>query len=192
MTEPEAIDFILSNSFGMLISSTADYPLTTHVPFVFDPASRTVITHVARANPHWHQVDGRPVTLAVSGPHAYISPTWYGIDASVPTWNYVTAQIQGVCRVVDDHEELEQILDRTVRYFDPTSGLPSRAGESFYQTMMKAIVGLRIDVTQIEGAAKLSQNKAEEVRQRVIERLQSSDAAMDRDVARWMEAVRRR
>lgn len=189
MDEDAAVSFLERNPFGMLVSSTETYPCVTHVPFVFEREKRTLITHVARANPHWKELNGKSVTMVVAGPHAYISPSWYGVKESVPTWNYVAVHVNGVCSVIEDTGALSSLLEHTVRTFEPESDLLFKSEETFYQNMMKAIVGLRIDMTTIVGAAKLSQNKPPEVRRRVVEKLQLSTSPIEQDIAAWMEFI---
>ena len=36
------------------------------------------------------------------GPHAYISPSWYTVQPSVPTWNYAVVHAYGVPRIIED------------------------------------------------------------------------------------------
>src|SRR5262245_1760670 len=65
-------------------------PEIAHIPFMLDRARGergTLIAHVARANPIWRGFDGKAeVVVVFQGPHAYVSPRWYG-DRSrhVPT-----------------------------------------------------------------------------------------------------------
>src|SRR3990172_2679266 len=86
-------EVIRQNSFGV-ITSLVDGRLTaTHIPFLVVPEdgpNGNLYAHMARANPHWRGFDGHSETLVVfSGPHGYISPTWYARTPAVPTWNYV-------------------------------------------------------------------------------------------------------
>ncbi len=53
--------------------------------------------------------------------------------------------------------------------------------------MMKAIVGFRIDITRVEGKAKLSQNKSAEVQRRVVANLDKSADPGAQAVARFMQ-----
>jgi transcriptional regulator len=62
---------------AQLVTVGADgYPLATLLPVVWH--ADTVMVHMARANPHWKSISaGDPVLLVVTGPQAYISPSWY-------------------------------------------------------------------------------------------------------------------
>jgi transcriptional regulator len=107
-------DWILGHverhDFGMLVS--ADPLMVSHLPFHLvrpqgdQPAQ--LLCHVARANPHWRSFEGRGATaLAVfRGPHAYVSPTWYGQHPSVPTWNYDVVQAEGLATLIENPAEI--------------------------------------------------------------------------------------
>jgi transcriptional regulator len=180
-------NFIYAHSFGILSSTFEGQPFATHLPLVYDAERNILLTHMAKANPQWRNLDGQSVLVVFSGPHAYISPSWYEVPASVPTWNYVAVHVYGKCTVIDGDEELADLLERTVRFYEPDSDLPSQADEPFYRNMMKAIVGIRIDVTSMEGKAKLSQNKPEEVQERVIAKLRQTGDDGAQKVAQLMQ-----
>ncbi len=59
---------------------------------------------MAKANPHWREIaDDTTALLIVTGPDAYVSPTWYAAKAEhgkvVPTWNYSAVHLTGSARV---------------------------------------------------------------------------------------------
>ena len=188
MNDPtEITNFIHAHSFGILMSTVDGQPLATHLPFLYDAERNILLAHMAKANPQWRNLNGQSVLVVFSGSHAYISPSWYEVPASVPTWNYVAVHMYGKYTVIDSEEELAELLEKTVRFFEPDSELPSQADEPFYRNMMKAIVGFRIDITSVEGTEKLSQNKSVEVQQRVIASLSQSADAGAQGVAQLMQ-----
>ncbi|WP_067933561.1 FMN-binding negative transcriptional regulator [Alicyclobacillus kakegawensis] len=188
MNDPtEITNFIHAHSFGILISTCDGRPLATHLPFLYDAEQNVLLAHMAKANPQWRNLNGQSVLVIFPGPHAYISPAWYEVPASVPTWNYVAVHVHGKCTVMDRDEELSDLLERMVRFYEPDSDVPSQVDEPFYRNMMKAIVGFRIDVTSVEGAAKLSQNKPVEVKQRVIAKLRQSVETGAQGIAQLMQ-----
>lgn len=187
MNEERMKEFIEVHSFGLLMSQHEGQPCGTHLPFLFDSDRSALYGHVAKANPQWQDVDGQDVMTVFSGAHSYISPSWYGIGESVPTWNYVAVHVYGTCHVMHDPEEFATVLERMVRFYEPGSPVASESGEPYFRRMMQAIVGFRIDIARMEGAAKLSQNKPAEVRERVIEQLSHSDDSNAQTVARWMK-----
>lgn len=187
-TDEAAIgDFIRANSFGTLTTIVDGVPYATHLPFLYDAEQKVLLAHVAKANSQWRNMDGQTALAVFTGPHAYISPSWYEVAESVPTWNYVAVHVTGKCAVIDDETELLRLLEQTVRFYEPESTLPAQAGERFYRNMMKAIVGFRIHITRVEGKRKLSQNKSGEVQQRVIDHLLQAGDTGAAGVAKLMQ-----
>ena len=171
-------DFIEQNSFGLFVSQLEGAPFATHLPFALDRQQGPhgeLTGHIARANPQWTQFSDQ-VSLAVfSGPHTYISPTWYQADHMVPTWNYVAVHAYGQAELVSDESELLTILQRTVQFYE--SALPQPwtfdRSSTFIERMLNQIVGFRIKIERLEGKWKLNQNHPAERRERVAQVLRS-------------------
>jgi len=121
--------------------------------------------HVARANPLWREGDGQPVLVVFQGPQAYISPNWYPSKAQhgkdVPTWDYTMVQAHGTLRAIDDRTWLRGFVERLTERHEGSRATPwhvSDAPADYLDAMLKAIVGVEIEVTRIEGKFKLNQN----------------------------------
>jgi transcriptional regulator len=183
-------DFIESHSFGVLISQ-GDEPAASHLPFLLDrqrePLGR-LIGHMARANPQWREADGRRVLAIFSGPHAYISPSWYEAEQVVPTWNYVAVHVYGTLRLVNDDAAALQIVRDMVARYERGRAQPWRLEDDaeFLGRMVKAIVGFHIDIDRIEGKWKLSQNHPPARRERVSAALLESGDPAAIELARLM------
>ena len=187
MNERKMKEFVLEHGFGLLLSQHSGEPWATHLPFLFDDEKGVLYGHVARANEQWQEIDGQNVIAVFSGAHSYISPSWYEMGQSVPTWNYVAVHVYGTCHVMNDSVELAAVLERMVRFYEPNSPVAEESSELYFRRMMQAIVGIRIDISRMEGSAKLSQNKPVEVRDRVVEQLRKSDDPDAQMVADWMQ-----
>lgn len=172
-------DFIAAHAFGLLVSTENGTPFATHLPFLLDRTAGPhggLVTHLARGNPQWHDLDGREVLAIFSGPHAYISPTWYEAENVVPTWNYVAVHAYGTCQLVQDPADLVGILAATVETFEralPTPWSVDTSGE-FVMRLARGIVGVRVALTRIEGKWKLNQNHPAERREKVARLLAAS------------------
>jgi transcriptional regulator len=134
--------------------------------------------HVARANPLWRQADQSKVLAIFQGPQHYISPAWYASKAAhgkvVPTWNYTLVQAHGELRAVEDPVWLLDLLHRlTHRHEDPRPQpwQVDDAPAQYLDSMMKAIVGIEIQVERLEGKWKVSQNRPATDRQGVVQGL---------------------
>jgi transcriptional regulator len=166
---------IANNGFGLLISAgdtPDDVPFTTPLPMMIDDG--VLYGHLARANPHWRLFDGARVAQAVfMGPHAYISPTWYPEPSkSVPTWNYTLARVIGRPTVLEDEAKITWLMNALSRKYEGDGGwAPDLTDPAFMAGMRRGIVAFHMTVDQIDGKAKLSQNKPQAVAQSVTERL---------------------
>lgn len=181
--------------FGLLTSVGADGPLATHLPFirVERDGGSFLSGHVARANPHWRALAEDPrVRVVFSGPHSYVSPTWYGPSDLVPTWNYVAVHVTGTTRLIHDTAALHRLVDDLSTTFEAGQPVPwsmDRIAEPAVSAMLRAIVGIEIEVTDVVGVRKLSQNRADSHREGVIRALTTSEREDDRRIA---EAMRER
>ena len=144
---------------------------------------------MARANPQWMQADGQSVLCIFSGPHAYISPTWYEAANAVPTWNYTAVHVTGKFQTMHDPDELLPLLARTVNAYESGQVAPWKFDTSneFYKKMALSIVGFRIQIDNIEGKWKLNQNRSVEQQEKVVNALQKSANPDDLAVAEMMK-----
>jgi transcriptional regulator len=180
-------DFIETHAFGTLISLASGRPFASHVPFLLDRASRRLHCHVARANPQWQQLVESPQALAIfTGPHGYISPTWYA-DPGVPTWNFAVVHVYGTARCVDDASSLRAHVEALAARFERANASPWVP--DYDRRRLQGIVGIEIAADALEGKFKLSQNRSPTDRARVIARLEETGRDADRDLARLMAAV---
>jgi len=184
--------FIEQNSFGLLVSQVEEEPFGSHLPFLLDRSSGpqgSLIGHLALANPQWRQAKGQTVMAVFSGPHAYISPTWYEAENVVPTWNYAAVHVYGTLHVVQDEAALVKILQDFVAFYEASLPRPWTfdASSDFAQKMMKAVAGFRIEISRIEGKWKLNQNRPQEQREKVVGVLQTFTDDNSRGVADLMK-----
>jgi transcriptional regulator len=196
----ELASFITAHPLGALVTAGASGELfATHLPFVFDPASGehgVLEGHLARANPH-HALarDDMEAIVIFTGPNAYVTPNWYPGKAmhgrEVPTWNYIAVHAYGTLRFIDDPAwllpHLHCLSDRSeADRVAPAGETPWRVDDApaeFIAQQMKAIVGVEVRVTRLEGKWKMSQNRTPETIDAVVAGLGASPRAMDREVS---------
>jgi transcriptional regulator len=191
---PRLHDFIEHHSFGLLVSEVDGLPFATHLPFLLERAAGphgTLVGHVARANPQWRDAGGQTVLAIFSGPHVYVSPTWYEAENVVPTWNYTAVQAYGRAQVIEDKHALLDIVQQTVRLYEQAMPQPWTFDGSgtFIDRLLGQIVGFRIVVEKIEGKWKLNQNHPVERRQKVVRALQQRGDEQSQAVADMMRAM---
>ncbi|MCI0457772.1 MAG: FMN-binding negative transcriptional regulator [Gemmataceae bacterium] len=187
--------FIEANSFALLCSTgEGGLPFASHLPLLLERSTAplgVLVGHMARANPQWQQADGRPVLAVFSGPHTYISPSWYEAEGVVPTWNYVAVHVTGVLRAVHDRDALLRIVLDTVATYEGRRPTPWGVDGSaaYLDRLLKAIVGFRIEITGLEGKWKLSQNHPPERREKVIRALREQGGEDSEEIAGLMERL---
>jgi transcriptional regulator len=152
--------------------------------------------HVARANPLWRMVQAESEVLAVfQGPQGYITPSWYPTKREtgkvVPTWNYAVVHAHGPLQIYEDAAWLRDLVTRlTVSQESPlaTPWQVSDAPADYVEPMLKAIVGIEIPVTRLQGKWKMSQNRLPQDRDGVIAGLEARGDAAGRAM---QEAMRK-
>jgi transcriptional regulator len=171
VTDPAALHRIIrEHPLGMLVTPSPDGMDANHIPFEFDPtvgAHGLLSAHVARANPVWQQcASGADVLIVFRGNEHYISPNWYPskheTHRQVPTWNYEVVHAHGRLTVRDDDRFVRGVVARLTRTHEAQEPKPWKMGDSspdYIDGMVRAIVGIEVLVTRLEGKSKLSQNR---------------------------------
>lgn len=161
--------FARDRAFGMLAVGGQDVPLLSHLPFLVSDDGKSVDLHLVRSNPIARALKTPlPARIAISGPDSYVSPDWYGIDDQVPTWNYVAVHLTGQLELLPQ-DDLPGILDRLSALFETrllpkTPWTSAKMDETALAKMMRMIVPCRMQIADVDGTWKLSQNKSDEVR----------------------------
>lgn len=190
MSDPAELHaFMRAHSFAIFVTRGNGGMTATHLPLLLDEVGPhgTLLGHMTRANPQWRDITGQAMVI-FAGPHAYVSPTWYETSGTVPTWNYVAVHAYGVVRLVEDRDGLHDILTRTVSVYERRLPNPWSydVADPDIDKMLKAIVGFRIEISRLDGKAKLNQNHPEERRWKVIRELESQGGEDSRAIASLM------
>ncbi|MBX3142143.1 MAG: FMN-binding negative transcriptional regulator [Trueperaceae bacterium] len=169
---PEVMhQLIHTHPLGLLVSAGSGGPVANPIPFVLHAegaAFGTLECHLARANPQWRDLQTATECLVVfQGPQAYVTPSWYPAKREhgkvVPTWNYVIVQARGRPTVTEDRawlrRHLEELVDHNEEPFDEPWRMTD-APEEYLAAQMKGIVGVSIELTELRGKWKLSQNRS--------------------------------
>ncbi|MCH2158447.1 MAG: FMN-binding negative transcriptional regulator [Oleiphilaceae bacterium] len=182
---------IAEHPLATLIVNTSEGLEANHLPLLLEKidGQHTLIGHIAKANPlHKHIENGSDVLVTFQGPQAYISAGYYPskqVDGKVvPTWNYTAVHIKGEITFNHDKDELLSIVEKLTRSQEDQREQPwkvSDAPNGYIDTMLKAIVGLRITIDEIQGKWKVSQNHTLENRRGVIDSIKKNgDEKMSR------------
>jgi transcriptional regulator len=163
--------------FGMIFFTTPDGPRVAHVALrsTWDGA---VQFHLARSNALTKHLAGQNALAVVNGPDAYISPDWYEVDDQVPTWDYVSVEMEGPVRMMDA-DGLTALLDdlsaeNEARLAPKKPWTRDKIDPVKFDKMHGAIVGFELEVKAWRPTLKLSQNKSPEIRERVAAQLEAT------------------
>ncbi len=189
-SNPSALHALMrSHPLASIVVQDGGVLSADHVPLLLrsDAGALGVLQgHVARANPLWGKAgEGLDCLVIFQGVSGYISPSGYATKAEhgkvVPTWNYEVVHVQGKLRARDNAAWLRDFLNRLTQTHEAKQARPwqvSDAPDEYIARMMQAVVGIEIEVLQITGKAKLSQNQPAVNQQSLIQALESNgDAA---------------
>lgn len=187
--------FIERYPLGSLVAVTADGLRAEHVPVLLDRRAGTrgrLSGHIARANDLWTSVAANTDVLVLfRGADAYVSPAWYRAKAEhgkvVPTWNYAVVQVRGAIRFFDDAARLLALVRSLTDQHEAGRREPwsvDDAPADYVGKQLRAIVGFEIDVHDIVGKFKASQNRSEADRAGVRAGLDSSGTRLVEELVR--------
>jgi transcriptional regulator len=159
---------IAAAPLACIVAHTAAGLVANHIP-LFAAPDGTLIGHVARANDMHRDIPPDAEVLAIfRGPDGYVSPAFYPSKADhhrhVPTWNYDVVHVHG--HLTFDHSDHAKraavaLLTRDhERRVDPDAPWRmSDAPPDYIDTMLTAIIALRLTPSRILAKSKLSQNR---------------------------------
>ena len=189
---------IRENPWATIVSHTAAGLVASHYPVVLeqdddDPDAIVVVSHVGRPDERSHELGEHEVMVIVQGPHGYVSPGWYPAEQIIPTWNHVTAHLWGTPEILSDDENF-RVLGELVDHFERVMPNPSTLtlDDEGSRRVAKGTVGIRLRVTRFDARAKLSQNKAPEVVDRIVDELEHGEHYAQPALAAEMRRVRDR
>jgi transcriptional regulator len=173
-TDPDAVrDLVRANPWATIVSSGDGGLVASHYPVLLDEESEelALLTHVGRPDEEVHGFGDAEVLVIVQGLHGYVSPSWYGPDATrAPTWNFSVAHCHGVPELLGAEENLAT-LTRLVERFEREVEQPLYLDQEWGAQIAKGTVGLRIPVSRFTCKRKLSQDKDDVSRRQVIAKL---------------------
>ena len=187
MTAEQVRTVLESGSAGDLVTVGPGGPVATYVPMLFEPASPTgdglgsLIGHVSRVNDQWRS-PGEALFI-LHGPDDFIEADWLNTpgSANVPTWNYVTVHVYGRLVVHDDPAWMLAAVRRLSAAHGDAS--VDAMGTEEVGRLLRAIVGVELVISRVDGKAKMSQNKTPAAVAQVIDGLRGSGGEA---TAEWM------
>jgi transcriptional regulator len=182
-------DLVRQNPWATIVSDNDGELVASHYPVLLDEKAEdlALLTHVGRPDEELHGFGAAEVLVIVQGRHGYVSPSWYGPDATrAPTWNFSVAHIYGVPEVLGEEENLAT-LTGLVEHFERQVEDPLYLDQDWGRQIAKGTVGLRIPVARFVCKRKLSQDKDGLSRRQVIAKLREPGPYEHPELADEME-----
>ncbi|WP_353102834.1 FMN-binding negative transcriptional regulator [Myroides odoratus] len=186
----DKIAFIKQYSFATIITVKENLPIATQLPFYINENSEklTLYSHFALANEQANYIENNTSLIIFSEPHAYISPTHYDKRESVPTWDYIAVHAYGKAKIISGEVEKIQALEQMIQYYEASYLSQWRSlSDRFKKGMMSGIVAFEIEVTDLQGQKKLSQNKTKIEKQRIVNHLENSENTIEKELANFIK-----
>jgi transcriptional regulator len=181
--------FMRRYSFATVLTPADGGLHASHLPLMVREgevdAWPVLLGHMARANPHWRDMDGSKEALVIfHGPHAYVSPSLYEVHPSVPTWNYQIVHAHGIPELIQEPSKIESLVRDLVAEHETGAGTAWRPEwpAGFLEVLLEQIVGFRIPLNRIEAKFKLSQNRPTIDRENVAAAFEASTDTVLRDL----------
>jgi transcriptional regulator len=186
------MDFVRQNPFAFVTGCSAENkPVVTQVPVFIDERDGKIFLsgHIMNNTDHHKAFLHNPNVLIVfTGPHTFVSASWYDDKKQGGSWNYISVHARGTFKFTDEAGLIE-VLRRTTNHFenDPHSGANFEDLSSEYvQKMVKAISAFEVEVQEIDNVFKLSQNRNEKSYDNIIDKLKEGGADAS-EISKLME-----
>lgn len=178
----EVLQFMKKYPFIFLTGVDAENkPVATQVPvFIDEKDGKLLLTgHIMKQTDHHKAFLKNNNVLAVfTGPHTYVSATWYANPHQASTWNYMSVHAKGAI-VFGGGDELVAILKRLSLHYEnnnpASTTIFDNLSADYLAPLMKAIVSFEITVESIEHVFKLSQNRDEKSYDNIIAALKKQE-----------------
>lgn len=188
------IEFMRQFNFASVVNKTKKRYWATHLPFLISEKNGEILlrAHMAKANPQWVNFKNDEEVLVIfQEPHAYISTELYETSISVPTWNYIAVHAYGTPRILSSREDKIKILEDSFAEFQPSYQKQwEQLPEKYREDLLNGITAFKINVTDIEGKFKLSQNRTKNERGNIISYLSKSEDKSKSDIAMYMDRTK--
>jgi transcriptional regulator len=185
------IEFINANPFAVVTGIGEQYPVASHLPLAIEEKEGRYLLHghlMKKSDHHLAFENNNNVLVIFTGPHCYISASWYGTPQMASTWNYITVHAKGTIHFTDEAGTVAAVKAVTER-FEGTGTAASfdKLGDAYVNAMVKAIVGFTIEVESLDAVFKLSQNRDEASKKSIIAQLKKAGDDNSVGIATEME-----
>ena len=191
--QAKVIAFMKENAFALITGQGEKYPVATQIPLAVKIRDSKMFLegHMMRKTDHHLAFEkNNNVLVLFTGPHCFVSASWYTERGIGSTWNYMTVHAKGKIHFKDEEgtrnavKALSDKYEGTVSH-DSFDNLP----KEYIDHMVKAIVGFSIEVEALDNVFKLSQNRDEVSQKNIIEQLRKRGDSNSTGIADEMEKL---
>lgn len=173
--QQKVIDFMKENAFAFITGIGENYPVATQIPLSVEVKEDKIFLqgHLMRRTDHHLAFEkNNNVLVLFTGPHCFVSASWYTDPAVGSTWNYMTVHVKGKISFTDEAGTVNAVKAVSDKYEGTASaGAFDNLPKEYIDRMVKAIVGFTIEVESIENTFKLSQNRDKVSQRNIIAQL---------------------
>jgi transcriptional regulator len=190
--EQKVLDFMKANPFAIITGTGNEFPVATHIPLetIVDEKGKIFLSgHLMRKTDHHLAFEKNNNVLVIfTGPHCFVSASWYTDPQAGSTWDYMTVHAKGKIIFTDEEGTLKAVKAVSDKFEGTASaGAYDNLPKEYIDRMVKAIVGFRIEVESLDNVFKLSQNRDIESQKNIIEKLKERGDDNSRMIAEGME-----
>jgi len=188
------ISFMRDHPFITLVGSDKNGRIeATQIPVLVEEKEGKLFIygHIAKKSDHHYAFEENPNVLALfTGPHTYVSGTWYtGNPQQASTWNYIAIHARGQIRFLDETALIE-LLKKLSLHFENNNTESSTIYDNlpidYKEKLIKAILAFELEVTEMDNVHKLSQNRDEKSYDNIVQQLKKQEGDA-KEIASLME-----
>jgi transcriptional regulator len=96
--------------------------------------------------------------LLFQAPNAYISPAWYVVTPSAPTWNYIDVRVRSRLKVYDDADKALETILQTIAMLEGRREQRWQPEPSmdYIRKILPGIMSFQVEVESVDYQFKIS------------------------------------
>jgi transcriptional regulator len=188
--QANVIAFMKENAFALITGTGENYPVATQIPLSVKVNDGKIFLEgymMRKTDHHVAFEKNNNVLVLFTGPHCFVSASWYTDPHVGSTWNYMTVHAKGRISFKDEEGTRNAVKALSDKYEGTSSqGAFDNLPKEYIDHMVKAIVGFSIEVKELDNVFKLSQNRDEASQRNIIEQLMNRGDEHSRKIAKEM------
>lgn len=177
------ISFMRDHPFITLVGSDKNGRIeATQIPVLVEEKDEKLFLygHIAKKSDHHYAFEENPNVLALfTGPHTYVSGTWYtGNPQQASTWNYIAIHARGQIRFLNETALIELLKKLSLHFENNNTGsstIYDNLPIDYKEKLIKAILAFELEVTEMDNVHKLSQNRDEKSYDNIVQQLKKQE-----------------